>query len=296
MLADCGVECIQGSVTDAALIDRSMRDVDAVIHTAAIAGVWGRASDYQSINVDATDLLIDAAQRHGIRAFVYTSSPSVSFDGRAQSGIKEQVGYPSRWLCDYPRTKAIAEQRVLAANDLPRFATCALRPHLIWGVGDPHLIPRVIERCRNGKLRRVGSGKNLIDTVHVDHAADAHVLALERMLQGDSNAAGRAYFITDDDPVGCWEWITTILHCSGLEAPTGSISVKTAYRIGAVLETLYRCMGRTQEPPMTRFVALQLGVDHYFDISAAKERLGYAPALDRRLKIEEMRRWLMPSS
>lgn len=295
-LANLGVECIQGSITDPQSVSASLQNVDAVIHTAAIAGVWGKASDYQSINVDATDLLLRGSQSIGIRAFVYTSSPSVTFDGQPQSGIDEHVPYPTKWLCDYPRTKAIAEQQVLAANNPTSFATCSLRPHLIWGVGDPHLIPRVIERCRAGRLRRVGSGQNLIDTVHVDHAAQAHVLALKKMLAGDPNASGRAYFITDGHPVRCWDWITTILDCAGLKPPSRSISLQSAYRIGRVLENLYGWMGKTQEPPMTRFVALQLGVDHYFDISAAKDRLGYAPNLNRQVKIEEMRRWLMPVS
>jgi len=295
-LANLGVECIQGSITDPQSVSASLQNVDAVIHTAAIAGVWGKASDYQSINVDATDLLLRGSQSIGIRAFVYTSSPSVTFDGQPQSGIDEQVPYPTKWLCDYPRTKAIAEQRVLAANNPTSFATCSLRPHLIWGVGDPHLIPRVIERCRAGRLRRVGSGQNLIDTVHVDHAAQAHVLALKKMLAGDPNASGRAYFITDGHPVRCWDWITTILDCAGFKPPSRSISLQSAYRIGRVLENLYGWMGKTQEPPMTRFVALQLGVDHYFDISAAQDRLGYAPNLNRQVKIEEMRRWLMPVS
>jgi len=295
-LANLGVECIQGSITDPQIVSASLQNVDAVIHTAAIAGVWGKASDYQSINVDATDLLLRGSQSIGIRAFVYTSSPSVTFDGQPQSGIDEQVPYPTKWLCDYPRTKAIAEQQVLAANNPTSFATCSLRPHLIWGVGDPHLIPRVIERCRAGRLRRVGSGQNLIDTVHVDHAAQAHVLALKKMLAGDPNASGRAYFITDGHPVRCWDWITTILDCAGFKPPSRSISLQSAYRIGRVLENLYGWMGKTQEPPMTRFVALQLGVDHYFDISAAQDRLGYAPNLNRQVKIEEMRRWLMPVS
>lgn len=295
-LANLGVECIQGSITDPQSVSASLQNVDAVIHTAAIAGVWGKASDYQSINVDATDLLLRGSQSIGIRAFVYTSSPSVTFDGQPQSGINEHVPYPTKWLCDYPRTKAIAEQWVLAANNPTSFATCSLRPHLIWGVGDPHLIPRVIERCRAGRLRRVGSGQNLIDTVHVDHAAQAHVLALKKMLAGDPNASGRAYFITDGHPVRCWDWITTILDCAGLKPPSRSISLQSAYRIGRVLETLYGWIGKTQEPPMTRFVALQLGVDHYFDISAAQDRLGYAPNLNRQVKIEEMRRWLMPVS
>jgi len=295
-LSGLGVECIQGSITDPLAVETSLHNIDAVIHTAAIAGVWGKTADYQSINVDATDLILKRSQDLGVRAFVYTSSPSVTFDGKPQSGIDEQVPYPTKWLCDYPRTKAIAEQRVLTANNPSSFATCSLRPHLIWGVGDPHLIPRVIERCRKRRLRRVGSGQNLIDTVHVDHAAQAHLLALEKMLAGDPKASGRAYFITDGQPVPCWEWITTILQCAGLKPPSGSISVSSAYRIGAALETLYGWVGKTQEPPMTRFVALQLGVDHYFDISAAKDLLGYTPNLDRQAKIEEMRRWLMPDS
>lgn len=295
-LADAGVECVQGSIHDPQIVEHSMQHVDAVIHTAAIAGVWGKRSDYESTNVAATDLLLTSAQAHRVRAFVYTSSPSVTFDGSPQSQIDEQVPYPTRWLCDYPRTKAIAEKRVLSANQPGHLATCALRPHLIWGVGDPHLIPRVIERCRQGRLRRVGSGQNLIDTVHVDHAAGAHVLALQKMLAGDPQANGRAYFITDGQPIACWEWISTILQCAGLRAPSSSISVSAAYGIGGVLEKLYRWTGRTEEPPMTRFVALQLGVDHYFDISAAKERLGYVPWLDRQAKIQELCSWLMPQS
>lgn len=294
-LADEGIECIRGSITDPKTVSMAMRGIQAVIHTAAIAGVWGKTCDYQSINVEATDLLLAQSKAAGAQAFVHTSSPSVTFDGKAQSGIDESVPYPTKWLCDYPRTKAIAEASVLSANDPSKFATCALRPHLIWGVGDPHLIPRVIDRCRRGKLRRVGDGKNLIDTVHVEHAARAHLLALEKMLAGDPRASGRAYFITDEHPIECWGWISTILDCAGEKPPEATISVPMAYRIGAALETIYRCIGKTQEPPMTRFVALQLGVDHYFDISAAKELLGYAPYLDRQVKIEEMRRWLMPS-
>ncbi|MFM7926618.1 MAG: NAD-dependent epimerase/dehydratase family protein, partial [Pirellula sp.] len=259
-------------------------------------GIWGDPQVYHQINTLGTEHVLAACRQHRVPRLVFTSSPSVVFDGNDHRQADERLPYPRRYLCDYPRTKAIAEQQVLAANNPTSFATCSLRPHLIWGVGDPHLIPRVIERCRAGRLRRVGSGQNLIDTVHVDHAAQAHVLALKKMLAGDPNASGRAYFITDGHPVRCWDWITTILDCAGLKPPSRSISLQSAYRIGRVLETLYGWMGKTQEPPMTRFVALQLGVDHYFDISAAKDRLDYAPNLNRQAKIEEMRRWLMPVS
>jgi nucleoside-diphosphate-sugar epimerase len=283
-----GVEGIRGSITDAAVCDSSVRGVDAIVHTAALAGVWGPRANYEAINVRATDHLIDAAQRHGVTAFVHTSSPSVTFDGAAQCGIDESVPYPTRWLCDYPRTKAISEQAVLKANQTGRFSSCALRPHLIWGVDDPHLIPRVIERCKSGRLRCVGDGRNRIDTVHVENAAAAHVLALDRMLAHDANANGRAYFITDGEPVACWDWITDLLRCASLQPPTRTISVRRAYQIGAVLEGVYRTLRIASEPPMTRFVALQLGVDHYFDITAAKQRLGYVPANDREARLREL--------
>jgi len=287
-LEQLGVETIRGSITDPKDVSAAMDRVDAVIHTAAIAGVWGPRATFESINISATENLLNEAKQRNVQAFVYTSSPSVTFDGTPQSGINEDVPSPTRWLCDYPRTKAIAEQRVLASNTQDYFHTCALRPHLIWGKGDPHLIPRVIARCKQGRLRRVGSGENLIDTVHVENAAYAHILALQKMLEHDRSASGKAYFITDAQPVGCWDWICMILRCAKLEPPKKSISLASAYRIGAVLESLYRFARVQTEPPMTRFVALQLGIDHYFDISAANKFLGYSPRENRDARIEEL--------
>ncbi len=283
-----GVECIQASATDQVACEVACRGMDAVIHTAALAGVWGPAKLYEQINVAATDNLLVACRKFNIGAFVFTSSPSVTFDGHAQRNVDESAPYPKHWLCHYPRTKAIAEQHVLAANESSKFKTCALRPHLIWGVGDPHLIPRAIEKCRSGKLRRVGDGKNLIDTVHVDHAAIAHRMAMERMLDSDAKVSGRAFFITDGEPVESWKWITTILQSAKLSPPNKSISFSAAYRLGGVLEAFYGLLRISREPPMTRFVAAQLGVDHYFDIASAKERLGYVPIHNRADRVAEL--------
>ena len=262
--------------------------MDGVVHTAALAGIWGPAKRYEQSNIVATDNLLSSCKKFNIGAFVFTSSPSVTFDGTAQRHVDESVPYPTQWLCHYPRTKAIAEQHVLAANASSRFATCALRPHLIWGIGDPHLIPRLIERCRSRRLLRIGDGKNLIDTVHVDHAAIAHRLALERMLDRDQKAAGRTFFITDGEPIECWKWITTILESARLSPPNRCISFRAAYRLGGVLESVYRLLRISSEPPMTRFVAAQLGVDHFFDITAAMERLDYLPIQNRSVRVAEL--------
>ena len=280
-----GVETVRGDVSHRETALSACAGCDAIVHTAAKAGVWGPWSDYYRVNTLATSHLLEGAHQHGVTAFVHCSSPSVTFAGIPQSGVDELVPYPNHWLCAYPHTKALAEQAVLAAARVGRVRTCALRPHLIWGRGDPHLFPRVIQRARQGRLRRVGSGTNLIDVVHVSGAARAHVLAVEKLLSGSGELNGQALFLSDGDPLPCWEWISRILLTAGVPVPTGAISYQAAYRLGGLLEGLYGLLRFRSEPPMTRFVAAQLAMDHYFDISRARRLLGYQPCVDRELEL-----------
>lgn len=275
-----GVDAVRASIVDRKAVMTASHGCDAIIHTAALAGVWGPWRDYYQTNTQATSHLLEAAVTHRVQAFVYCSSPSVTFAAQPQSGIDESTPYPARWLCFYPQTKALAEFAVLQASKRGVLRTCALRPHLIWGKGDPHLFPRVIERARSGKLRRVGDGRNLIDVVHVENAARAHVLALERLLAGDKALNGQALFITDGQPVACWDWITRILNSGNVPVPQRSISYPAAYRLGAALEAIYWTFGIRHEPPMTRFIAAQLALDHYFSIEKARHLLSYQPSVD----------------
>ncbi|MEL6107147.1 MAG: NAD-dependent epimerase/dehydratase family protein [Planctomycetota bacterium] len=274
-LASMGVEYHRGDLSDRAFTLDVIRNVDAVIHTAAVAGVWGPYDHFHRINTTATEWVIEACCASDIRTLVFTSSPSVTFDGEHQSGVDESVPYPDRWLCSYPLTKALAERAVLAAHRPGDLHTCSLRPHLIWGDGDPHLIARVIDRARRGQLRIVGDGQNRIDTVHVENAAGAHLDALDTLVAEPERCGGRAFFIAQDEPVNCWDWIRRICEAGGVQPPTKRISFRAAYAVGAVLERAYRILGKQSEPRMTRFVAAQLAKDHYFDISAAKACFDY---------------------
>ncbi|MCA9158333.1 MAG: NAD-dependent epimerase/dehydratase family protein [Planctomycetales bacterium] len=276
-----GVEALRGDISDRSTVLSACVGCDAVVHTAAKAGVWGVWRDYYRINTLATSHLLEGAHQHKVTAFVHCSSPSVTFAGTPQSGVDESAPYPDKWLCAYPHTKALAEQAVLGAARVGRVRTCALRPHLIWGKGDPHLFPRVIERARQGRLRRVGSGKNSIDVVHVTNAARAHVQAVEKLLSGSTELNGQAMFLTDGDPIACWEWISRILQTAGVAVPKRAISYAAAYRLGGMLEAGYRLLRVKSEPPMTRFVAAQLAMDHYFDITRARRLLDYQPTVDR---------------
>jgi nucleoside-diphosphate-sugar epimerase len=252
--------------------------MDAVFHCAAVAGIWGPWDHFYSINTVATKNLVAGCLRQHIPKLVYTSSPSVTFDGSDQNGVNESVPYPSRWLCYYQHTKALAEQHVLEANGRQGLSTCALRPHLIWGPRDSHLIPRLLQRARSGQLRQVGDGKNLVDMIYVENAAAAHLLAANALVPG-SPVCGRAYFISQGEPVNCWGWINEILGLAGLPPVRKSISFRAAWRIGAAMEAIYKTFGWTGEPRMTRFLASQLAKNHYFDIGRAKEHFGYSPQI-----------------
>lgn len=269
---------MHGDVRELADMKRACRGVEVVFHVAAVAGLWGPWHHYYDTNVLGTKNVISGCCHAGVPRLVFTSSPSVTFDGRDQYGVDESAPYPTRWLAHYPHTKALAEQLVLQANGEHHLLTCALRPHLIWGPRDHHLIPRLLDRARMGQLRQVGNGQNMIDAVYVENAAAAHLLAADA-LRPASPACGKAYFITNGEPVNCWQWINQILELSGVAPVQKRISLPAAYSIGAVLEAAWTLLGRTDEPRMTRFLAAQLGTSHYFDITAARRDLGYVPRI-----------------
>jgi nucleoside-diphosphate-sugar epimerase len=286
-----GVEAIQADIQDAAAVANACRGVDTVFHVAAVAGIWGPWRHYFGINTLGTRNVVAACRQQGVARLVFTSSPSVTFAGRDQCGVDESAPYPTRWLCHYSHTKAIAEQEVLAANGQDGVATCSLRPHLIWGPRDQHLIPRLIERARRGQLRQVGDGRNVIDAVYVENAAAAHLLAADA-LRLDTPVAGRAYFITNGEPVNCWQWINEILALAGLPPISRRISRPAAYAAGAMLEGLWTVLGRTDEPRMTRFLAAQLASSHYFNMAAARRDFGYEPRVSMAQGMQRLAEWL----
>ncbi len=314
-LAARGIRVVVGSLTDPAVCAEAVRDAGTVFHVAARVGVWGRYGDFYRDNVIATRTLLAAARAAGVARFVHTSTPSVVYNGRPLADADESLPLTTSCPSPYPLTKALAEREVLAAN-APGFSTCALRPHLIWGVGDPHLVPRILARAAAGRLRIVGRGQNLVDMVHVDNAATAHLLAERALMPVSSEAkaasestiydareikagsiartlicnsssvsvagpaAGRAYFITNGQPINLWNWIDELLRALGRPPlPPGRLPLGLAYAAGAIGEATWTLLRRSDEPPTTRFIAAELAKDHWFNITAARRDLGYAPRI-----------------
>jgi nucleoside-diphosphate-sugar epimerase len=276
-LDELGVEQALGDLADPVAVERAAVGCDLVYHIAAKAGAWGRYQDFYQTNFLGTQNVIAACQKLGITKLVYTSTPSVVHAGGDIEGADESLPYPTSFDAYYTQTKALAEQAVLAANS-PSLATVALRPHLIWGPGDPHLIPRILEKARAGKLRRIGTRPVKVDVTYIDNAALAHILAGERLAVG-SVCAGRVYFITNGEPVELWAFIDRILALARFPPVTGTVSAWKARLAGRLFEWFYWLLRLPGEPPMTRFVAVQLSTSHWYDISAAQRDLGYTPTV-----------------
>jgi nucleoside-diphosphate-sugar epimerase len=284
-LEERGARLICANLDDPNEVQTACQGMETVFHVAAKVGVWGRYADFHVTNVLGTGAVIAGCRAHGVRRLIYTSTPSVVYNGRDLAGVNESLPLTTDCPSPYPLTKAIAERSVLEANS-SALRTVALRPHLIWGAGDPHLVPRLIERARSGRLRIVGTGRNRVDLTHVANAVDAHLmaeLALSKLQnpnpksQESPSAAGRAYFITNGEPVVLWNWINDLLRAFGIPPVTKRLSLGMATAVGAACETLWRLLPLPDEPPMTRFVAKELATDHWFDISAARRDLGYTP-------------------
>jgi nucleoside-diphosphate-sugar epimerase len=274
-LEEAGIAQRVGDVSNLDSVLAAAKDVDAIVHSAGKVGAWGRLEEYYEANVRGTDNVLAACDMHQIRRLVFTSSPSVVQGGKDLEGVDESAPYADHYLSAYQQTKALAEQRVMAANGA-RLATVALRPHFIWGPGDPNLLPRILKQARSGRLRLIGKEAKKIDTTYVDNAADAHVLALEKLEIG-SPIAGKVYFISQGEPV-TQEWlINAWLRADGFPAEARRMPLGLAKFLGAALESVYSTLGIKSEPPLTRFVVEQLSTSHWFNINAARADLGYAP-------------------
>lgn len=285
-----GVECVQGDLRNPEDVKRAVTGSELVFHTAAKAGIWGKRVDFMAVNTEGTRNVINACRECGVSRLVFTSSPSVVFGKDDIVLGDESLPYPENFLAPYPESKAKAEKLVLQAN-CKKLATCALRPHLIWGPDDPHIIPRLIQKARRRKLMQVGDGVNLVDITYVENAAHAHLLAADRLLPG-SPVAGNAYFIGDENPVNLWDWINNVLFQAGVRQVNQRIKLSDAMVLGAILEFFHKYFLPRTEPKMTRFVALQLAKSHYFSHKKAQNDFGYTPIVSNQQGIKRLIAWL----
>ncbi|MEN8142069.1 MAG: NAD-dependent epimerase/dehydratase family protein [Thermodesulfobacteriota bacterium] len=285
-----GITLCRGDIRNGAFVEEASRGCDTVFHVAAKAGIWGERDDYFSINVTGTENVIKACRKNAVNNLVYTSTPSVVFNSGDLCGAGESTPYANKFLCHYAETKVLAEKAILQANS-PVLKTTALRPHLIWGPGDTNLIPRLVERGKNGLLKQVGTGENMVDIAYIDNVVSAHVKAAAN-LETKGSAAGRAYFISQGEPVSLWQWINDFFVLAGIPPVKKTISFRNAKLAGALMETVYNIFNLSREPLMTRFLAEQLAHSHWFSIEAATRDFGYRPLVSTEEGMKRTAAWV----
>ncbi len=285
-----GVRFFSGDIGDADFLKNSLAGYDTVIHLASKTGIWGDKNEYYRTNVVGTRNVLDACRENNIAALVYASTPGVVYQKGDLCGVNERTPYARNFLCDYVRSKAIAEKMVLSANS-DTLKTIALRPHLVWGPGDTNLIPRLLGQARCRQLKRIGDGHNLVDVTYIDNAADAFVLAAKN-LHGPASGAGKPYFISQGEPVNLWNWLNKFFRRLDVPIVEQSISFHKAYLLGMLMEGFCTLFKRKEEPCLTRFLAVQLAKSHWFSIENASRDLGYFPKVSTAEGINTILQWV----
>ena len=284
-LREIGVDVKRGEISDLNSILKASENMDIVFHVAAKAGTSGYYRDYFKTNVTGTSNIIRACKINKIKYLVYTSSASVVFDGSNIEGSDESLPYPAFPLSYYTGTKALAEQLILKANS-NALRTLALRPHLVYGQGDNHLIPRIISLAKTGRLRKIGNCKNLVDVSYIENVVMAHINAALAMINNPA-VTGEAYFITNGEPVLLWDFIDMILQASGLDPLKKKVPVSTAILISHISEVFQKIFPNDKEK-LTPFIVSELIRSHWFDISKARRLLNYNPGISNIEGLERM--------
>jgi nucleoside-diphosphate-sugar epimerase len=272
-----GINSIQADIRDQEALNQACRNRDVVFHLAAKVGIWGSYDDYYSTNVTGTLNVINACRNQGVKSIVFTSSSGVVFDGSDLDGIDESYPYPEKHGSHYTTTKAMAERLIIEANS-DTLKTISLRPHLVWGPYDAHLIPGILKRASSGRLRRIGDQEHFIDTTYIDNMTDALVLAVHA-LESKPEAAGKNFFVTNGEPARVWDFVNSIIQIAGHEPVQKKIPERAAMFAAGAAEWFHKAFKLKSEPFMTRYAIKELCTNHWFDISSAKEILGYEPGV-----------------
>ncbi|KAK0571430.1 hypothetical protein LWI29_015684 [Acer saccharum] len=264
---------------------QACQGAEVVFHMAAPNSSINNYQLHHSVNVEGTKNIIDACVELKVKRLIYTSSPSVIFDGvHGVINGKESIPYPNKHNDFYSATKAEGEALVIKSNGTNGLLTCCIRPSSIFGPGDMLLVPTLVNAAKAGKSKFIiGDGNNIYDFTYVENVAHAHVCAERALASSEGSvvekAAGQAYFITNMEPIKFWEFFSLILEGLGYERPRIKIPAFVVMPIAHIVEWTYKMLGPygMKVPQMTPSRIRLLSCSRSFDCSKAKDRLGYTP-------------------
>ncbi|MEA2406919.1 MAG: hypothetical protein QOE69_1038 [Thermoleophilaceae bacterium] len=275
-----GAEPVMGDLDDAASLTSGAEGCEVAFHAAAKVEDWGDPADYERLNVQGTQNVIDACRAAGVRRLVHVGTEAALMAGQPLVNVDETAPLRPDSPSLYPWSKAKAEQRVRDADGIE---TVVVRPRFVWGRGDTTLLPAITQMVRSGRFRWIGGGRQLSATTHIDNTVEGLWLAATRA------PAGGVYFVTDGEPVVFRDFLTEMLGTQGVTIPDRSVPAPVARAAAAASEWIWRLLKRPGSPPLTRFAVWVSSQECTIDISRAERELGYRPVVSREEGFAELR-------
>lgn len=262
-----GAIAIKGDLDNKQAIINGIDGAETVFHLAASVDFFAGKKALYNLHVVSTALLLEESNKAKVKSFVYLSAASVIMNGKPIKNADEN--FVSDNLIDgYSITKLDAEKLVLQANSA-NLRTIAIRPPLIWGKGDPNILPAIIAAINKGQMQFIGGGLHKIVTCNVKNVSEALLLAEK------SNIGGKAYFITDGEPLIFKEFIKRYVGTQGIDIPNKSVSVRNAKIIAAVMEFIWKTFHLKGHPPLYKAMVNTLGLEFITNDTKARQELGY---------------------
>jgi nucleoside-diphosphate-sugar epimerase len=268
-----GVQMIYGDLSQGEVVRFACEGQHLVFHCGALSAAWGNYNHFYQANVVGTRHIVEACLALKGVKLIHVSTPSIYFGYRSRLNVRERGAIPPP-VNAYVNTKWAAEKIVQMHR--PGLQSIILRPRAIFGAGDTSLLPRLLPRLQKGRLPMIGDGKNVVDLTYIDNVVEA----LWRSAHAPESAWGRAYNITNGEPVLLWEVVYHIATALNYPIPTRRLPTAVAFKMAGFLENVWNTLRLWGEPPLTRFAVAALANSTTLDITAAQERLGYAPIVD----------------
>ena len=275
-----------GDVRDYETVRRAAAGCATAFHTAAVMsllGICDRATrrEVESVNIGGTENVIRACETEGVSRLVHTSTDSVCYRPHPVVEADEAMAYAERCLDIYAKTKIIAEKMVREADGHSGVRTVCLRPAGLWGDDDGcYMVAKLLIQLKKGRFVATIGGRNaLADNTHIENLVHAELLAAEKLATEPARVGGKAYFITDEEPMNLIEWFRPLIEGLGYRVPKRSIPAPVAYAAAYLMEWLHRFGG--PRPFMTRLEVHNLTTSFTFRCDRARRDLGYQPVIGR---------------
>ncbi|MDF3052027.1 MAG: NAD-dependent epimerase/dehydratase [Geminicoccaceae bacterium] len=270
LLSGLGAEVVSGSITDAELCRRAARGATHIFHLAVAMREGGKSDEFfETINLDGTRHLLQAATTERVQRFVYCST--IGIYGHRAPGVTHEDS-PLAPGNIYERTKVAAERLVRDFVENCALPAVVLRPADVYGPRDQRLL-KMFKGVSRGRFPLFGGGEGRRHMVYVDDVVSAFFKACER-----DEAVGKGLIVAGPRPCTLRELLDRVASVTGSKRYGFRLPLAPMLGLAAVVEDI--CSALAIDPPIYRRRMDFFHSDSAFDTSRARRVLDWEPRVD----------------